>query len=377
MELKVYLQVLRKKWWIALSIFLITLTAGIAFTYTRVPQYTATTTYVVVPSTAFGNIQSFASGLDMLGRRQEIASTFAEIASSRSIKKLAMSSLSLESSQDYFVESKLRTGTNIIEFTAEGPGPTTVRDLANAVGSVTEEYVQGLYEVFTLVPLDEATLPIKATSPNIPLNLALSGLFGLTLGGIFAFLSEYLEAPLSSAIVVNIIDHETGVYNKEYFLRRLSEEMVRAKRNQYPLSLALMRIDNLSMINGADAANVRADLLRQVSMLANQYLREEDIVARLDKEVFALLLPDVKGENAKAIMEYLQTRIAWTPFQSAINGIKFNLKSSVGITSYTHNGTSRDELIAGADRALQLAEVSEDGKAYLMADLAPSGERHA
>lgn len=368
MELRIYLQILLRKWWIVIPIFLVTLTSGIVFTYTKTPMYSATTTYVVVPSSSFGDVQSFSSGLDMLGRRDEIATTFAEIASSRRIKNRVTESLSLEPGIDYTVSSKLLAGTNIIEITVKGPDPTIVRDMANAVGAAIEEYVQGLYEVFALVPLDEATIPKTPVSPKKPLNLALVSILGLVLSGGLAFLSEYLEAPLSSAVGVNIIDDETGVYNKDYFLQRLSEEMVRARRNRYPLSLALMRVSNLSLLKGANSVKVRREMLRQVAMLTSQYLREEDIVAHLDRDVFALLLPDTTGENAKALMEYLQTRVAWTPFESSLNGVKFNLKSIVGITTYNHNGTSRDELVATATRALQLAEVDDGSKAYLITD---------
>jgi len=374
-EAKVYLRVLLKKWWIVIPAFLITLVSGIVFTFTKTPMYSATTSYVVVPSSSFSDKGSFANGLDMLGRRDEIATTFAEIASSRRIKQLATESLSLELGPNYTITSKLRAGTNIIEVTAQGPDPVAVRDLANAVGSAIEQYVQGLYEVFVLVPLDEATTPIGPVSPNVVLNLALAAALGLVLGACLAFLAEYLEAPLTSAISMNIIDDETGVYNREYFLRRLGEEMVRARRNRYPLSLGLMRIDNLSMIKGTDSPKVRAEMLRQVAMMANQYLREEDIVARLDRDTLALILPDTTGENAKALMEYLQTRVAWTPFQSSTGGVKINLKSVVGITAYSHNGTSRDELVAIAGRALQLAEVEDEGKAFLMTDH-PNGEEH-
>lgn len=365
MELKAYLNILLKKWWIFLPTFLITLTAGIVFTYTQTPIYNATATYVVVPSSSFQDVRSFTSGLETLGQRTEIATTFAEIASSDRIRKLAFDSLSLESGQYYATSSKLRRGTNIIEISAEGPDPVIARDLANAIGANIEEYVRGLYEVFRLVPLDEAKVSNNPISPKTFNNLILAAVFGLVLGGGLAFLAQYLEASPTSAVSVNIFDDETGVYNEEYFLRRLGEEMVRAKRNRYPLSLALMQVDNLSMLKGADSTKVRAELLRQVAILTSQYLREEDMVAYLESKVFALLLPDMTGENAKAVMEYLHTRIAWAPFESS-NGLKFNLKSFMGITSYNYNGTSRDELITQARQALELAGIEENGKAFLM-----------
>lgn len=368
MELKTYLNILLKKWWIWVPILLVTLTSGIVFTYERTPIYSASTTYVVVPSPSFGDVRSFASGLEMLSRRDEIATTFAEIAASRRIKGLAEDHLSLDSDDDYDVAAQLRAGTNIVEITVEGPDPIAARDLANTVGTALEEYVQGTYEVYELVPLDSAIIPEKPISPNIPLNLTLATFLGLVLGVVLVFLSEYLEAPLGSVVSLNIIDAETGVYNRQYFLQRLGEEMVRARRNRYSLSLSLMQIDNLGLLQGPNSSEVRAEMLRQVAMMVSEYLREEDIVARLDQNVLALLLPDMSGENAKALMEYLQTRITWTPFQSGKDGVKINLKSSIGITAYNHNGTSRDEFIAEATQALQLAELDDDGKAYLIKD---------
>ena len=357
MELKIYLNILLKKWWIVIPAFLITLTSGIALTYTMTPTYSATTSYIVVPSSAFGDERSFASGLDLLGRRDEIAATFAEIASSRSVKQVAFASILAQSSNDYSISSRLRSGTNIIEVTATGPDPVVVRDLANAVGTSMEEYVQGLYEVFTLVLLDEATTPWRLASPNTRLNIILAAILGLVLGGGLAFLSAYLETPIEADVsVMHILDEETGVYNKEYYLHRLGREMIRAKRNQYPLSIALLRIENLSLLKGRGSATVRAKFLQQVGMLLSQHLREEDIVAYFKDETFAILLPDMTGENTKALMEYLQTRVAWAPLESA-NGVKFNLKGLVGAASYGHNGVSRDELVAQASQALQLAEA--------------------
>jgi diguanylate cyclase (GGDEF)-like protein len=360
MELKVYLNTLLRKWWIVLPTFLITLTAGIVFTYLQPSIYRATATYVVVPSTILGTVKDFANGMDMLGRRAEIATTFADVAASRRIKNLAADSISLATRDVYDVSSKLRAGTNILEFSVEGPDPTIARDLANAVGAMTEEYVKGSYEVFILLPLDEATTPISRVSPNRSLYIILTTILSLVLGGGLAFLSAYLETPIDPIPGFNIIDKQTGVYNRDYFLRRLSEEMVRAKRNKYPLSVALLRVDNLGLLKGINSEKTRIELLYQVATLARQYLREEDILAYLENDTFAVLLMDMSGENAKAIMEYLQTQVGLVLLRSANNGPKLNLKGIVGISTYSHNGTSRDDLVALADRALHLAEVNDD-----------------
>jgi diguanylate cyclase (GGDEF)-like protein len=184
-----------------------------------------------------------------------------------------------------------------------------------------------------------------------------------------AFLTEYLQAPPLKGTSFDILDETTGVYNKYYFLHRLGSEMVRAKRNRYNLSLALIRVNNIKLLKGINANKVRAEVLRQVALIAAQHLREEDIVAYLGEDVFGVLLPDITGDNAKSIMEYLQTRTAWTPFESTVDDSKLHIKTVVGVVSYNHNGISRDELVTKANQALEMAEVDQDGKAYLLSDL--------
>jgi diguanylate cyclase (GGDEF)-like protein len=357
---------LLKKWWLVLPIFLITLTAGIFPTYTTTPLYSSTATYIVVPGSSPDDIKIYTDALGTLSRSQEIATTFTEIAASRAVKTLAVEQLSIEGGGDYSVSTKLLPGTNIVEFNVVGPDPVIVKDLVNAIGTVTESYVQGLYEVFILLPLDEATIPNQSFTPNVSLNIVLAAIFGLVLGGGLAFMSQYLETPVDWVANLNIIDHRTGAYNKEYFMRRLSSEILRSKRNRYPLSIALMRINDLDLIKGNNASKIRAEVLYQVALLTNQHLREEDLLASFNDDIFAFLLPDMTGENAKAIMEYLQTRISWAPFQSTIGDVKLTVKGIFGVVSYTHNGTNRDDLVDQASKALKLAEVNESGTVYLV-----------
>jgi diguanylate cyclase (GGDEF)-like protein len=253
----------------------------------------------------------------------------------------------------------------VIEIIAEGDDPDLVRDFATMVSAKMVVYVQELYETYDLKPLDEATRPSSPVKPNKTLNLALGAILGLALGGGLAFLSEYLQAPLEETMNLGIFDNETGAYSRPYFRQRLREEMSRAKRNAYPLSLALMNVDQLDMVGKSLSPQARSEALRKVTVFLKQYLREEDILARLDGTIFALMLPDVMEEEAKAMLEQLQTRIAWTPFEIEKSGIKLNLSSTAGVVAYRYNGTGQDEFLDEADRALRQAEASGYGKVCL------------
>lgn len=367
MELKTYLRILLRKWWIVLPAFLVTFTSTVVFTFTQVPVYQTTTTFLVTPNTSFGDVKSFVTGLDILSRRPEIATTYAEVANSRSIKNLAAEKLKLSSEQkkSLSVESQLQAGTNIVKITVEGNDPTLVRDFADVIGAQTVAYVQELYEAYELKLLDNATLPTVPIKPNQELNLALGAILGLALGGVLTFLAEYLRTPLENVTNFGILDPQTGVYNKRYFMQRLKEELSRAKRNTYPLSLALMKIDCLGGMNSSPAP-ISGEALHKVATLLKKYLREEDVMARFNETIFAFLLPDTPGEKAQEVMERLQTRITWTPFEMEKSDVQLNLSGVAGVVTYQYNGTGYDELLAKAHQALEEAEISGYEKIYLL-----------
>jgi diguanylate cyclase (GGDEF)-like protein len=375
MELKIYLRVLLRKWWIVLPAFLITLTTTIVLTFTQAPTYETTATFVVAPNGSFEDTRSFVSGLDILSRRAEIATTYAEVAASRLIKREAADELDLSQGQrkNLSVASQLVAGTNVLKITVQGNDPVLVRDFTHMVGTKTMVYVQELYEAYDLNSLDQATLPLSPIKPNKKMNLALGAILGLVLGGGMAFLSEYLQAPLESMTNFDILDSETGAYNRRYFRQRLGEEMSRAERNKYPLSLALMNVDHLEVMGTSFSSQVRSEALRKVAVFLKQHLRQEDVLARLDGTVFAFLLPDMPGEKAQAIMEELQTRMALTSLEVEKSGVKLNLSGATGVAAYPYNGTGQDELLAEANRALQQAEAAGYGKACLLSE---KGEDH-
>jgi diguanylate cyclase (GGDEF)-like protein len=374
MELKTYLRVLLRHWWIVLAAFLITLTATIVFTFSQPSQYLSTATFVVSPSSAFQDTKSFISGLDILSRRSEIATTYSEVALSRTVRKAALDALGLplEQRRSVSVSSQLLAGTNILKITVEAQDPTLAKSVADVTGAETITYAKSLYEPFVLRPLDEATLPNSPSKPNKRMNIILGGVFGLVLGAGLAFLAEYLRTPPETTVEMSIIDANTSVYNKDYFLQRLGIEMARARRQRYPLSVALWNVDHLGTLQGMRPPEARNELLRKTAVILKQYLREEDLVAYFGDASFALLLPDMSGEAAKAMVDRMQTRMAWTPFELEQSGTRVNLSSVVGVATFNHNGMDQDELMAQASHALQRAGTNGYGQTHLVTEEAVS-----
>lgn len=196
MELRTYLGILWRKWWVVLPAFLSTIVATAVLTFTQTPVYRTTATFVVAPKKlSFENTDSFVDGLSILSRNTEIASTYVEVAKSRKIKQEAAAGLNLSASEtsSLSVDSRLLAGTVVIELTVEGKDPVLAQVFAATIGDQTTLYMQGLYEAYEFRPLDAPSLPRSPVKPNKKLNLALGAISGLALGAGLAFLAEYLQ----------------------------------------------------------------------------------------------------------------------------------------------------------------------------------------
>jgi diguanylate cyclase (GGDEF)-like protein len=304
-----------------------------------------------------------------LSRRTEIATTYTEVASSRTIKKSSLDRLELskEQRQNLAVKSQLVAGTNVLKITVEAPDPTLAKEVANAVGVEMIAYTKELYEPFVLKPLDEAMLRNTPVRPTKQTNILLGGAFGLVLGAGLAFLAEYLRSPLKPMASMNIIDNEIGVYNKHYFLQRLGTEIARAERQNYPLSVTLMNIGYVGANQSERSSKIQNEILRETAAALRQHLREEDLLAYFGDTTFALLLPDISSTAAKETIDELQARLVGTPFELERNGVKINLTCVAAVTALEHgNGMKQNELILKASQALQSARINGRDQAHLV-----------
>ncbi len=86
-------------------------------------------------------------------------------------------------------------------------------------------------------------------------------------------------------------DQLTGLRNRQFLLERLTEEMEKAQRYQYPVSCVVFDVDDVQAVDDELGPVSMDDLLVELAMSIRNYSRTSDVVARYDGSVFAALLP--------------------------------------------------------------------------------------
>ncbi|MAT97537.1 MAG: hypothetical protein CL608_10380 [Anaerolineaceae bacterium] len=366
MELKIYLQIIQKYWWLILGAFVLTLIPTYLFVNSQPWIYETEATFVIRPRSGLAaNDDEIVDALDTISRRVEINTTFAEVSSSSWIKQQAIERLALspEDQQGLKVNGRVVAGTNILEISVQGPDPEIVQTFANAVSRETLTYVSNLYDVFELEPLDAADLPTAPVSPNKALNLALGGGLGLLLGIGLVFFVEYLQEPVQVDSRINVIDLETGAYNQSYFMLRLRQELSRSRHNNYSFSLALIKVYHRGLMHNTEQFVPATSAFRLILNSLEPNLREEDIVAHLGQNTFALLLPHMPGDATQDLLTFLRTQIGLVKPEQIGEGQAAAIYCSIGFVVYRQQETA-SELLAQAAQALAEADTAVYGKVH-------------
>lgn len=356
MEIKAYLKILFKRWWALLLGFAIVATATYIWTGKQEKVYQSEATFVLRPRSSTTTVEDdFVKTLDMVSRRVEINTTFAEVATSRLIKNRALDQLDFQDAVDFSISAGVVGGTNILSITVEGPDPVIAQEFCTLVGSETLQYVSELYDVFELQPLDPASLSKKPVRPNMSLNLMFGSVLGLALGGGLALLIEFIRSPYEEPDTFNIIDRETGAYNRSYFNLRLWQEMNQAKRNKYPLSLGLIKLEfegeNISRRD-------QIEVMRVFKKLTESAMREGDILASIDGDIFAVLCPYMPNDKAKVFIDGMKKKFISVAQDVLSTNGHSQVKSYVSVVTYKGGIVNETKLLEKGILELAATESS-------------------
>jgi len=190
---------------------------------------------------------------------------------------------------------------------------------------------------------------------------------------VFSIVAGLASAALSNAYLYQkteelaIKDSLTGLYVHRYFKERLKEEYKRALLTNTSLTLIMADLDNFKSYNDRYGHTAGDIILKNVSRIIDETVKESGIVSRYGGEEFALLLPKCTIEQASECAEMIRSLIEKEVFD--LRGINTGITISLGIANIPADTLDSEELIKVADSRLYTAKrtgknqvVTEDVK---------------
>ena len=164
-------------------------------------------------------------------------------------------------------------------------------------------------------------------------------------------------------------DSVTGLYNRNYFVRMLSEYIRNASESHSVVSVMNIDIDEFSKINDGLGIVMGDELVQQLGMFLKELCHDNMIAGHFHRDVFCIAIYDPAGSRTtehiyKAIRERLKE-----PFRLS-DGTSINITVSVGVAEYPEASQSVLELLNYAELVVfRVKAMGKNGIQYFNAPI--------
>jgi len=188
------------------------------------------------------------------------------------------------------------------------------------------------------------------------------------IGGLKVGADDYIPKPFDPAeLVVRIeaklerfrdlrrlikLDAFTNLFNREYFDRNLKEILKMSSRYRHKVSLVLFDIDFFKTFNDTYGHQVGDFVLKEVSTMIRDGLREVDTVARYGGDEFVAIMPETSKKNAQTAVERIKKELEERSFHYEGSSSNLHITISAGIATFPEDAQTDYDLINQADLAL-------------------------
>lgn len=149
----------------------------------------------------------------------------------------------------------------------------------------------------------------------------------------------------------SVKDSKTGLYNHNFFIHRVNEQIARSRRKKIPFSILVMDIDKFKNFNDTYGHLAGDEVIISLAKTLLKTIREGDILSRFGGEEFTVMLPYAGRKEAWLASERFRKAIETmvTDYQGTI----LKVTVSLGIASYNHHeNLTETSLLKRADDAL-------------------------
>ena len=148
-------------------------------------------------------------------------------------------------------------------------------------------------------------------------------------------------------------DPLTGALNRQGLDEAVNREVSKVRRQDTPLCIALLDIDNFKKLNDSLGHATGDSALAHLAGVAREVMRPQDTLARYGGEEFVILLPDTPLEKGIEAMTRLQRELTKRFFLAGAEKVLITFSAGVAQLVSDESG---QEAIKRADQAMYLAK---------------------
>ena len=169
---------------------------------------------------------------------------------------------------------------------------------------------------------------------------------------------------------LSIRDVLTDLYNRRFLDQKLEEEAQRATRQNYPLFLIILDLDNFKELNDTLGHQAGDEVLQRLAhVLNNSVRRNVDIPFRYGGDEFAVMIPQAGTEQVKQIAErirrnYLNEDIGKTSLSLGISRFRRTnrgLREDINDFMHKADGSMYAAKKAGGNKVIFHEEIKKEG----------------
>ena len=174
-------------------------------------------------------------------------------------------------------------------------------------------------------------------------------------------LMDITERKRAEARVAYKAQHDglTGLPNRNQLRQQMEEALIHARRNGDQIAVIVLGIDNFKSVNDTLGHGVGDKLLRSVGKRLRSVLREEDRLARLNSDKFAIVQSGLKRPEDAVLLAGRLLQAIHEPY--LLYGQSLVVSASIGIAMAPGDGEEPERLLKNADLALSRAKNDARG----------------
>ncbi|MCF8470396.1 MAG: EAL domain-containing protein [Parvibaculum sp.] len=158
-------------------------------------------------------------------------------------------------------------------------------------------------------------------------------------------------------------DGLTGLGNRSYFKRRLTEEIARCERDGTLIGVLIMNLDQFKDVNDTLGHDAGDAVLKRTAEILSGCRHDGDTVARIGGDEFGVILRDIRNADEALELASRLVRAIGAPFR--LGRQELQQGACVGLTFCPQDGRDVDSLMKNADLALSRAKQEGAGACVL------------